>query len=452
MNGEKKLERKLGLAAAIALAVGTTIGSGIFSSISEVAGAAGSPIMTVLAFLIGGLIILPQNLVLAELATAYQEVGGHYVYIKHAGWRRLAFLTGWATFWGNDASALAIVGLAGVQYLAYLIPMSPLAIKLVAVAAILIFMTIHIRSVEGGGKFQSLITAIKVLPFVFMIGVGLFYVRGEYLLSPAPAATATGFLALLSGISATSWSFDGIGAAAYMTGEIKDPKKTMPRALIGSTILVIVIYVLLSLVVTGVMPYADLVASSAPLADAASSIPTISGFAGAFVAITGVIVILGALSGTIMFQPRLQYTMANDGLFFQMFGKVHPKYKTPYVSIIAQCSLAIVLVFMSTITELLGYFTFILLLKNTLTFATIFVHRKKAGYNPLWKTPAWKLTGSIAILSSLILVVSIFMWAPLPSIIAGLLVVVTGLPVYNIWSKRNAVKIAETNTDHTKDE
>ncbi|HBR03577.1 MAG TPA: amino acid permease [Ruminiclostridium sp.] len=443
MEKEKTLERKLGLAPAIALAVGTTIGSGIFSSISEVAAAATSPLMTVLAFLIGGLIILPQNMVLAELATAYQEVGGHYVYIKHAGWKKLAFLTGWATFWGNDASALAIVSLAGIQYLAYLIPMSPLVIKFSAVAVILVFMLIHVTSVEGGGKFQSLVTFIKILPFVFLIGVGLFYVRQDYLATPMPAGSTSGFLALLAGISATSWSFDGIGAAAYMTGEIKDPKKTMPRALIGSTILVIVIYVLLSIVVTGVMPFGELITSSAPLADAAAHIPLFSSSAGTFVAISGVIVILGALSGTIMFQPRLQYTMAHDGLFFEMFGKVHPKYKTPYVSIMAQCLLAIVLVFMSTITELLGYFTFILLLKNTLTFITIFVHRKKEDYNPLWKVPAWKFTATVAVLSSLILVASIFMWAPVPSIIAALIVVATGMPVYFLWDKKRQANRGE---------
>ncbi|MFV0381640.1 MAG: amino acid permease [Breznakia sp.] len=439
---EVKLERKLGLGAAIALAVGTTIGSGIFSSISDVAGAAGSPIIVVLSFLIGGLIILPQNMVIAELATAYQEVGGHYVYIKNAGWKKLAFLTGWATFWGNDASALAIVALAGVQYLAFLIPMSALMVKLVAVAVIFVFMMIHITTVEGGGKFQSMITAIKILPFVFLIGAGLFYVRGEYITnSVVPLASTGGLFALFAGISATSWSFDGIGAAAYMTAEIKNPKKTMPRALIGSTILVIIIYVLLSIVAVGVIPFEQLVKSSAPLADVAANIPLLGEFSGTFIAISGVIVILGALSGTIMFQPRLEYTMANDGLFFKPFGKLHEKYKTPYISILAQCSFAMVLVFMSSITELLGYFTFILLLKNTLTFITIFVHRKKPDYNPLWQVPAWKFTATIAVLSSLILVVSIFMWAPVPSLVAGFIVVATGMPVYYIWDKRRVKKV-----------
>ncbi|MFD4706828.1 amino acid permease [Gottfriedia sp. NPDC058432] len=431
------MERKLGLAPTIALSVGTTLGAGIFISISEVAGASGSALYTVLAFLIGGLIMIPQNLILAELATAYPENGGNYVFIKQAGWRKLAFLTGWASFWANDSSALAIVSLAGVQYIAYLFPMNGLAIKFIAVAFIILFMMIHIRSVEGGGKFQAIITFIKILPFVLLIGMGLFFVRGDMVMTPAVATAPVGLMALLAGISATSWSFDGMGACTYMTGEIKNPKKTMPRALISSVIIIILLYVGLTFVVTGVIPFNQLVNSKTPLADAGATIPLIGNISGTFIAISGIIVILAALSGTVMFQPRLEYAMAKDGLFFKSFGKVHKKYGTPYFSIMAQCMLAIVLIFLSNITELLGYFTFVLLLKNTLTFASIFVHRKKPDYNPLWKAPAWKFMAVISIASSLILVVSTLMWAAIPSVITAIIVVVTGLPVFYFWEKRN---------------
>ena len=211
----------------------------------------------------------------------------------------------------------------------------------------------------------------------------------------------------------------------------------MPRALIGSGILIILIYTLLTLVVTGIMPFNELIKSSAPIADAVKNIPFIGSMSSVFVAISGIIVIAGALSSSIMFQPRLEYAMAKDGLFFKQFGKIHPKYDTPYVSIMAQCFIAILLIFVSNITELLGYFTLVLLLKNTLTFATIFVHRRKSDYNPLWKAPAWRLMAVLAIATSLILVVSTFMWAPIPGLIAGGVVVVTGLPVYYFWEKKN---------------
>jgi len=439
-----KLNRKLGLGAAVALSVGTTIGSGIFSSISTVAEASGSAVITILAFIIGGLIILPQNLIMAELATAYPENGGHYVYIKHAGWRNLAFLTGWAVFWANDPAAIAIVALASVQYLSYLVPMGSLVIKLVACVIIMILMFLHIRTVEGGGKFQAAITAVKILPFIFMIGIGLFNLRGDLISAPAIAGAPVGLAAILAGVSATSWSYDGMGAVCYMTGEIKNPKKTMPRALIVSVLIIAGLYSLLTLVVTGTLPFDQLINSTAPLADAGAKLPILGGISGAFVAAAGVIVMIGCLSSEIMFQPRLQFAMAEDGLFFQSFKKVHPKYETPYFSIIVQCMLAIVLTFLSNITELLGYFTLVLLLKNTLTFVTIFVHRKKEDYNPLWKAPAWKFMAIVSILTSLILVVSTILWAAVPSLIAGGLVVVTGLPAYYFWEKRNKTSNSKT--------
>ena len=430
-----QLKRKLGLWATIGVSIGTTIGAGIFTSISEVAGAAGSALFTILAFAIGGLIIIPQNLIYAELATAYPEDGGHYVYVKHAGWKKLAFLTGWATFWANDPPGIAVVALATAQYVAFLIPMNGLAIKLLAVVVILLFMLMHVRSVEAGSKMNTILTFVKILPFIIIIGVGIFFLKGELITEPAVAGAPVGIMALLAGISATTWSYDGMSACCYMTGEIKDPKKTMPRALIGSVVIIILLYVVLTTVITGIIPFNKLVESTAPLADAAAGLPLIGDFAGSFIAIAGIIVVLGATSSVIMFQPRLEYAMAKDGLFFKSFGKVHPKYNTPYFSIIVQCMLAILMVFASNISELLGYFTVVLLLKNTMAFLTIFVHRKKPDYNPLWKAPAWKFMAVISILTSLILVVSTFMWSAVQSIIAAAVVVVTGMPAYYIWTK-----------------
>lgn len=434
---EQKLERKVGLWTAIALSVGTTVGAGIFTSISEVATASGCAIITVLAFLLGGLIMIPQNLVMAEMATAYPEDGGHYVYIKHAGWKKLAFLLGWTTFWGNDTTAIAIVALAGAQYIQFLIPMGDLAVKFVAVGAILLFMLIHIRSVEGGGKFQAIVTAIKMLPFALLIGVGFMYMKGDMVMAPEAAGAPVGIAALLAGISATSWSYDGMGACCYMTGEIKDPKKTMPRALIGSVLFIIVLYVLLSIVITGVMPFDELSASTAPLADAAASLPLIGKASGVFVAIAGTIVTMAACSGTVMFQPRLEYQMAEDGLFFKSFKKIHPKYNTPYFSIVVQCVIACVFCFLGNIADLLGYFTLVLLLKNTLTFATMFKHHRNPNYKPLWNCPAWRFMTVISILSSLILVVSTFLWAPFAGIMAGIIAIVTGMPAYYVWTNKN---------------
>ncbi|MFV0555887.1 MAG: amino acid permease [Lactovum sp.] len=439
-NHEKsgELQRRLGLGAVIALGVGTTVGSGIFSSLGEVAAAAGSSLFLVLAFLIGGIVQIPANFCYAELASAFPEDGGPYIYFREAGSKPLAFLCGWISFWATDPPSISIMALAIANYLAFFIPVSDLFLKLIAVAFIIIFMLLHIRSVEGGGKFQTFITALKVIPFVLIIGIGIFFIKADLFLSSKVliGTTATGFTALLAGISATTWSFDGMSAACYMSGEIKKPEKNLPKGLILTAFIVLGVYVGLTIVASGLLSVGELANSEAPIALLASKIPLIGDYAGTIVAVMAVIVVIGSLSSCIMFQPRIEYAMAKDGLFFKQFAKIHPKYETPYMSIIIQCCVAIVLIFAASLTELLGYFTLVALLKNFLTFATILVLRKKEHYKPTYKMPARLLMVAVAMFMTGTLIWSTFLWAPTQGIIAAVLAVVTGLPVYFFWSKK----------------
>ena len=405
-ENKNELARKLGLGAVIALGVGTTVGSGIFSSLSEVANAAGSSLFLVLAFIIGGLLQIPANFVYSELASAYPEDGGQYVYFREAGSRPLAFLCGWISFWATDPPSISIMALAIVNYLAFFIPIHGLVLRLVAVVFVLIFMGVHIRSVEGGGKFQTIITALKILPFALVIGIGLFNLQGDILLSSAPLKgyATGGIAALIAGIAATTWSYDGMGAACYMSGEIKNPKKNMPLGLILTAVVVLALY------------------------------------AGTIVAIMEIIVVIGSLSSCIMFQPRIEYAMAKDNLFFKSFAKVHPKYETPYFSIIVQCAVAIVLIFASNLSALLGYFTMVALLKNVLTFVTIFVLRKKGkehGYDPSYKCPGGPIMPLIAIIMTGTLIWGQLTYAPMQSLICAFVAVATGLPVFYYWDRKN---------------
>lgn len=432
----KELGRKLGLWAAVAISLGTTIGSGIFSSIQEVAAASGTALITILAFLVGGFINIPANMVYAELATAYPEDGGQYVYFREAGFKGLAFWCGWISFWATDPPSISIMALAIANYLGFFMNWSDLALKFVAVALVLIFMFVHLRSVEGGGKFQTFITFFKILPFVLLIGYGIFNLNGSLYSAPALDGSHIGMLALLAGISATTWSFDGMGAVCYMTGEIKEPKRTMPRALIITVLIVTLIYVLLSFVVTGLLPIDKLAGSDSPIADAAAMLPGIGGSAGTITAIMAIIVIIGSLSSCIMFQPRIEYAMAKDGLWFKSFAKVHPKFETPYISIIIQCSYAIILIFATDLANLLGYFTLVALMKNFLTFSMIFFLRRKNGYNPLWRMPGGYVMAGVAMIVTFTLIASTFLWAPVAGLIAAVLSIVTGVPAYYFFKHK----------------
>lgn len=441
LQPQGELKRKLGLGAALAVAVGTTVGSGIFSSLAEVAGASGSALMLIVSFVIGGLIMIPQNLLYAELASAYPEDGGQYTWLKEAGWRPVAFLNGWLAFWATDPSTCSVMSLAIANYLAFFIPaLSGIGVKLAAILLIVAFTALHYRSVEAGARFQAFITSLKLLPFFLLVGVGMFYMHSDLLTIPAAAGAPVGLVALLAGVSATTWSYDGAVGACYMAGEVKDPNRTMPRVMIYCIAIVIALYAGLSTIAAGLIPLEELASSDAPIALAFSKIPVIGPAAGVVTALLAILVITGSVSGATMYQPRLEYAMAKDGLWYSRFAEVHPKYNTPSFALMAQAVYAIILVCVSGINDLLGYFTFICLVKNMLVFCTMFVHRKKADYNPGWRCPAWKTMTVIAILANGILLVSTFLWAPTAALIASAVALATGLPAYYFFEKKNKTR------------
>ncbi|MDF9762152.1 fructoselysine transporter [Peribacillus simplex] len=433
------LTRKLGFWSALAIAVGTTIGSGIFVSSGDVAKAAGTPSISILAWIIGGVIAIPQVMVLAELSTAYPQNGSGYVYLNKAGWRPLAFLYGWATFWALDPPSISIMALAIVSYLATFFPFfSGVAGKLLGIAIILLITSIHYRSVKEGGLFQVIITAIKIIPFLIVIVLGIMYMNPDnFAYTPGPGAQKS---SLIGGVSATTWAYTGMAAICFMAGEFKNPGKILPRALISSVFIVLALYTLLAICVIGLMPFDELINSNAAVSEAVKYIPGLSDIASSFVAITAIIVILGSLSSCIMFQPRLEYAMAKDGLFFQRFARVHPKYETPSFSIIVQVTYACILVCFSNLTVLLGYFTLIQLVINILDFAAVYKCRKRDDYNPIYRMPMWRLTTVLAILGASWLAWGTFTWAPIQGVIAALIVIVTGLPVYYYWERKYGSK------------
>lgn len=442
MGGEAQLKRKLGLFTAIALGVGTTVGSGIFSSVGEVAGAAGTPLLTILAFLIGGLIMIPQNLLYTEYSTAYPEDGLFVVYFREAGWKFWSFFGGWSCYWATDPVGIAIMSLAVGNYLAYFTGWSNIVVRMVSVVLILIFTALHMIKMEAGAKWQNFITSFKIIPFLLLVVIGLFFVKGGNFSAPAVAGSSSGIIALLAGISATTWSFDGMQTAGTMAGEIKNPRRNMPIALISTVLVVTVLYTALTTAAVGLTDVSTLAGSSAPIAAAFENIPFIGNASGTLAAILAIIVVTGSLSSLIMFQARMEYKLATEGFWWRSWGKVHPKWETPYVSMLWQSGLAIVLVFMTNIQELLGYFTLIALLRNALTFLAWFKLRKKANYNPSWRMPFGTLFALLSVVPTAILLVSTFLWAPGAGVIASVIAVGSAIPFYYYFKKANADIIA----------
>lgn len=215
----------------------------------------------------------------------------------------------------------------------------------------------------------------------------------------------------------------------------------MPLGLILTAVIVLALYAGLTFVASGILSIDEMATSDAPIALLASKLPGIGQYAGTIVAIMAIIVVIGSLSSCIMFQPRIEYAMAKDNLFFKSFAKVHPKYETPYFSIIVTvCGCNRINFLLQNLSALLGYFTMVALLKNVLTFGTIFVLRKKGkehGYDPSYKCPGGPIMPLIAIIMTGTLIWGQLTYAPMQSLICAFVAVATGLPVFYYWDRKN---------------
>lgn len=449
---EGELERHLGLGTAIALGVGTTVGSGIFTSVGAVAGAGGTALFAILAFLIGGLIMIPQNLIYAEFSTAYSEDGGQFVYFREAGWPFMSMFFMWSCWWATDPVGIATMGLTLANYLAFFTGWDDLTVRIVCCVLIIFFTWLHMCHKHAGAKWQSAITAVKIVPFLALVVVGLFFIKSDNFAAPAvPGSDPSLATALIAGIAATTWSYDGMQTSVTMGGEIKNPKRNMPIALIGCVLIVTLLYTGLSAAAVGLVDVSTLAASDAPVALAFSMIPGIGSQAGNIAAILAVIVVTGSLSSLIMFQARGEMKAAQEGYWWRSWGKIDPKYDSPVISMLWQSGFALVLVWFSTIQDLLGLFTFICLLRNALLFCAWFPLQKKANYKPSFKAPGGPVMAVLAIVPSFILMAdclkplftgetALLSFNP---ITAGILIVVSAVPFFFHWRKVNADIIAE---------
>ena len=436
-TSQETLTRKLGLFTAIALGVGTTVGSGIFTSIGEVAGAAGTPLMLILSFLVGGLIMIPQSLLYSEYSTVFPEDGIFIVYFREARWPFLAFLGGWLSFWATDPIGIAIMAIAVGNYIGFFTHFSTLTVRIIAVLLIAVFTALHMIKMEAGAKWQNFITSVKIIPFLVLAVAGLFFVKAANFSAMPVEGSTTGVAALLAGISATTWSFDGMQTACVMGGEIKNPKRNMPIALISTVAIVTALYTMLSIGATGLIDISALAASDAPVAAAFAQIPFIGSSAGTIAAVLAIIVVTGSLSSLIMYQARVQYKMSSDGIWWKSWSKVHPKWETPYVSMLWQSGFAMVLVFFSSLNDLLGYFTLICLFRNAMVFLAWFKLRKMPGYEPTFRMPMGPVMALLSLVPTCTLFVSTFVWTPTASIIASIIAVVSALPFYLYFVKKN---------------
>ena len=437
-------KRQLNLIHTSSIIIGQVIGSGIFINIPIVAAIAGNSWIAVFIWFLGGLLWLPQIFILAEMGTAYPDQGGPYHFIHKAGSPFLAFIYTWTAFLTSDTPTLTIIGLLAADALSFFFPELGLGIyaKIFAAVLIAIFTVLQYRSVKSGGNVQVVLTFAKLFPLLAVVVIGFFFIGDGNLYVESLFRTnqnqPISLSIITAGVAATIWAYAGFLNILYTSGEVKNPTKNLPKALIGSVLFVMSAYVLISFFTNAIVPFNDLISvEEGKFINPFKYIHGISGIAGGIFAIAVFVSMLGVMNSSIITQPRLEYAMAKDGLFFKRFGNLHPKFLTPSFSIVFQSVFAVVLLF-GDLNDLLGYFTLSYVLQNTLVYGSIFWLHKKEDYKPTYKSPAWKVMGGVSVIVQLYLAYGAFLAFPLGGLLACLSLIFTGLPLYLYFKKEKS--------------
>ncbi|MBA3919291.1 MAG: hypothetical protein C0516_11980 [Gemmatimonas sp.] len=440
-----ELPRQLGLWSAIAVLVGTTIGSGIFRSPAGIADKLPGPLPLMAVWAVGGLFALCGALTLAELAGAMPRTGGYFVYIREAWGRLPAFLYGWAEFTLIRAAALGGISLTFAQYFLRALGFDPSIAPYdayahyVAAAALALMATINVVGLKWGSLVQNVTTVAKygglVIIILLAFALGLPKTGGNF----TPAAPAGSFSVSAFGLALVSvlWAFDGWGDLAKVSGEVADPRRTLPRAIVLGTLAIIAIYLLANLAYLSVLTVDEM--RRAPLVAADVAQRLIGPVGVTLVSLTVLISTFGSVNGSLLTGPRIFFAMADDGLFFRQVAAVHPTFKTPYVAIIMTGILGVTFVLLRSFEQLADIFVTASLVFYVLSIGAIFKLRRRPDWNPPVRTPFYPLVPALFCLAVLFLLGNALMDSAQRIPTLGVFgVILLGVPVYYLTVGRRA--------------
>lgn len=416
------------------MVVGTIIGASIFVQPSEITRQLPSVEGIVLAWIAAGLLTMAGALVCAELASAYPETGGVYVFLREAWSPAVGFLWGWAMLWTMHSGIIAAIAVVFARYVAVFVPLGDVGLKATAVALIVALTGLNIAGVRHGGRFQAVFTAAKVIAVVVLIVAGAMAPGAS-----APAASEGqmafawfGVSNLVLAIGAGLFAYGGWHMVTYTAGETVDAAQTIPRALVIGTIVVTACYAGLNGVYLHVLPLDAVRHSTHVAADAAAAIV---GPVGARL-VAGLVLIstAGAVNGIILVGPRVYFAMARDGLLFARLGDVDARFGTPAIALGLQAVVACVLAATNTYGALFSrvvYTEWIFFAAMALGLMRL---RRRPGYRPAYRVPLYPLIPVAFIAVSITVVATQIGHAPRDSAI-GLGLVLAGLPIYFVWSR-----------------
>ena len=444
------LERRLGPFDAAAIIVANVIGGGILFTPPFIASLVPHPLWFLSTWIAGGILAFFGAMAYAELAALRPRAGGEYVYLREAYGPLAGFMTGWTSFVAGFAGALAASAIFLIVVLDRFIPgaanSTPLFViplpyvpltfsrhTILAITAVWLFAIVHIVGVGPGRAVMNVLATLKVLALLVFIAAGFAVGVGSSanLQQAAASISPTNWLLALVPVMFT---YSGWNAASYMAEEIRDPGRNVPRALLMGTVGVIIIYALLNLLYLYAIPVGELAAVKGSVFDFIGE-RMLGARAGDVLAIVAIISLAAGINAWTFAGPRIYYAMARDGVFFPAAAKVHPKFKTPHTSIIAQALWTSILILTGSLDALANYVGFAIILFAGIAVAAVFVLRAREPNAPRpYKTLGYPVAPAIFVLTSLAIVLNALYRDP-RQFGLGLLVIASGIPLY-LWLTR----------------
>ena len=452
---QPSLDRAIGPVSATLLVIGSVIGSGIFLTTGAMAQIMPSASLILLAWAAGCLFALTGALTYAELGTMFPRSGGVYVFLGEAFGPLVGFLYGWASLLVVLSGGIAAVAIGFADSFSYFVPaLSPAHIvvvvpvaggwtiaahQLVAAGSILLLGAINYLGVRSGSGTNALLTVAKVTGLLLLLAFAVTSSRAAPAWTPiVPPQLESPLGAFGVAVIAVLWAAEGYYFLTYAAGEVRDPARTLPRALIVGLSAIAIIYLAANLAYLYALPMDQLRGATRVAERAATALVGPSG--AAIVSVTVVVSTLGANAAVILAGSRVLFAMAEGGLFFRRAAAVHPRFRTPHVAVVSLTVWASLLALSGTYEQLFTYVVFTSVVFSLLGGLALFqLRRARPAADRPYRVWGYPLVPAVFVLSALVLAVNTLRQRPRESL-AGLGLLVLGLPAYFYWKRIGAAR------------
>jgi basic amino acid/polyamine antiporter, APA family len=427
------LLRRLGLFDAVMLVMGGIVGSGIFINPYVVAQQVHTPFLILSAWAAGGAVALAGAFVYAELAARRPQVGGQYAYLREAFHPSVAFVYGWVLLLVTQTGGMAAVSVTFSRYFLE-ITHAPIPEGVIAAAALAILTIVNCLGVRAGSTVQSSLMVLKIVAIAALVFTGFFLVHPAMEPSPLLDQPVSTNLLIAFGAAMTPvlFSYGGWQTSSFVTGEMKDPSRDLPRALLIGVIAVIVLYMSVTFICLRVLGASGLAATKTP---ASAVMRAALGERGAtFIALGIAISTFGFLSQGMLTAPRVYFAMARDGLFFRSVAWLNPRTNAPVVAIAMQGVIATIIALSGRYEQILNYVISVDFISFGMTGVALLILRHREPASQGYRAPGHPFTTLFFIAASFAVVISTIAKYPQNSAI-GLAILATGVPVYFLWKK-----------------